>query len=648
MKEEEVQTSVDQEEERAQLNAEIRRLEAALIEAKEVTNIGDAEEEFALRLRESRKDKARLEEELEDQADRARTERRRLNNEIDELEQSLQMARSDLRKARAESPGAGEDNRAELDEAIAERQKTEDTFADARKQHAAEIEDLKGQSRTLEARLVEALERSSNRARSDDTNNTRVELEIETRTQQLRKEAQTALEDSRKEWESERGKLALEIDRLKRAVASPKNDVTPATASAPPQKEAGKKGWLRSKLGSGSDDPASGEAPTSDAVHAQLEKLKKANLSLEERLQGETTAWKAERGKLEAELRKLESALEQSQRTDPDEDKRYKELEARAEASGRASAELKEKLSNLGNESEAARKHLEEKLNTSERARQEIEEKLLAATGKQESEGAELESRAVAAEKTATEAGEKIESLIQEAEAARQDAAEQARTAAAANQELEDKVRLLEKASAQTEKNHQVASAGWEAERTKLQAAIASASEAVTDAASRVDRAELDAVRDELLSQLQQSETARLDLEEELKGKTSAWDEQREELKTEFDRVRQEVESEKEQLEANLRGKLGIEYELKLKDLSLQKESLEQKLRNQPAPETNGGAGDGDLKDEIARVDAQISEVTAFIEDPQAALSNVIRKNVERSELEAYRKGLSYRVGENN
>jgi hypothetical protein len=78
MKEEELQTRV--EEERDQLTAEIRRLEAALIEAKEVTSVKaveDAHDEFAVKLRESRKQKSRPEEELEDQADRARTERRR-------------------------------------------------------------------------------------------------------------------------------------------------------------------------------------------------------------------------------------------------------------------------------------------------------------------------------------------------------------------------------------------------------------------------------------------------------------------------------------------------------------------------------------------------------------------------------------------
>ena len=41
-------------------------------------------------------------------------------------------------------------------------------------------------------------------------------------------------------------------------------------------------------------------------------------------------------------------------------------------------------------------------------------------------------------------------------------------------------------------------------------------------------------------------------------------------------------------------------------------------------------------------IDQQILEIAAFIDDPNSSLSIVIRKNVERSELEAYRRGLAY------
>ena len=48
------------------------------------------------------------------------------------------------------------------------------------------------------------------------------------------------------------------------------------------------------------------------------------------------------------------------------------------------------------------------------------------------------------------------------------------------------------------------------------------------------------------------------------------------------------------------------------------------------------------LSKEIERVEKLIGNISAVIEDPAADLSTVIRKNVERSELEAYLKGIRY------
>jgi hypothetical protein len=46
----------------------------------------------------------------------------------------------------------------------------------------------------------------------------------------------------------------------------------------------------------------------------------------------------------------------------------------------------------------------------------------------------------------------------------------------------------------------------------------------------------------------------------------------------------------------------------------------------------------------VARVQARLAEVTAIIDDPATELSVVIRKNVEKLELEAYLKGLRYKA----
>lgn len=55
------------------------------------------------------------------------------------------------------------------------------------------------------------------------------------------------------------------------------------------------------------------------------------------------------------------------------------------------------------------------------------------------------------------------------------------------------------------------------------------------------------------------------------------------------------------------------------------------------------GAGDAEnITREMERIDSQVKEITALIEDPGTELSTVIRKNVERAELESYLKGLRF------
>jgi chromosome segregation ATPase len=51
------------------------------------------------------------------------------------------------------------------------------------------------------------------------------------------------------------------------------------------------------------------------------------------------------------------------------------------------------------------------------------------------------------------------------------------------------------------------------------------------------------------------------------------------------------------------------------------------------------------IEREIARVEQAIKDVSALIEDPATELSAVIRKNVERAELESYLRGIRFALG---
>ena len=116
----EIHTDADWKTERDRLNTEIIKLEASLIEAKEVTRVNLTEEisdEFTNKLREAKRERVRIEDEFEDATAQWRNERRRLNSEIDGLEQSVQKLRSDARHARASGGSGSEELRGEAEEA---------------------------------------------------------------------------------------------------------------------------------------------------------------------------------------------------------------------------------------------------------------------------------------------------------------------------------------------------------------------------------------------------------------------------------------------------------------------------------------------------------------------------------------------------
>jgi hypothetical protein len=54
-----------------------------------------------------------------------------------------------------------------------------------------------------------------------------------------------------------------------------------------------------------------------------------------------------------------------------------------------------------------------------------------------------------------------------------------------------------------------------------------------------------------------------------------------------------------------------------------------------------------ELAKEIERIEGQINKISLLIDDPQTDLSIVIRKNVERAELESYLKGIRFYMNGN-
>ncbi len=230
---------------------------------------------------------------------------------------------------------------------------------------------------------------------------------------------------------------------------------------------------------------------------------------------------------------------------------------------------------------------------------------------------------------------EEIENL----DAACRKARTEGRAAAVQEAELAARIREVE---ALAEARTQQAST----EREQLQHSLEDMKALLTQQESKVERAELDAVREELLNRVAETEGARGQLQDEFAAARDAWEAERISLKAEVEQAEQNARTGAAHLEVELREKLTTEYEWKLKELQFRKEQLEQKLAEStsipPSSTEAGPETSSDIATEVARIDAQITEVTAFIEDPNSPLSKVVRKNVERAELEAYRRGLRY------
>ena len=48
---------------------------------------------------------------------------------------------------------------------------------------------------------------------------------------------------------------------------------------------------------------------------------------------------------------------------------------------------------------------------------------------------------------------------------------------------------------------------------------------------------------------------------------------------------------------------------------------------------------------EVAKVEVQLSEIGKIVDNPNTELSTVIRKNVEKAELDAYLRGILFCLG---
>jgi hypothetical protein len=103
---------------------------------------------------------------------------------------------------------------------------------------------------------------------------------------------------------------------------------------------------------------------------------------------------------------------------------------------------------------------------------------------------------------------------------------------------------------------------------------------------------------------------------------------------------------------------LRKQYEQKLQESIAQKTQLAQELQSASAlleserarlsaAQAGGPSGLNSeaIQAEVDRVETLITEIVAVIDNPDTELSTIIRKNVEKAELDAYLRGILFSLG---
>lgn len=365
---------------------------------------------------------------------------------------------------------------------------------------------------------------------------------------------------------------------------------------------------------------------------SRLREVRKQKSHAEEELESASERWRGERRKLNGEIDRLEAALSaardaSSRRApavagpaaiDPLEIARIREAsEERLRKAGadwetertrlcsqiarleRAVAEAIERSSNPMRSTQPIKEQFEAQLGEAAKSRLELEQDFLRAKGVWDEERKKLASeiiklRRLAPPSKALEAKEKLEQLR-----GRKETLEELRI-----KELEDH---LSKAREEVQQYHQVSMQARETAQAEF--------------APRFDqlRRELEAAH----AEIQQLRRA---------------------LTESHDRVSAEVVDQ-----------LRIQYDCKMQEISQQKTQMAQELqaatamlqaeRSRFSSEASQGSDPEAIAAEVERVGRIIETIADLIGDPATDLSTVIRKNVEKAELDAYLKGILFSQG---
>jgi len=408
------------------------------------------------------------------------------------------------------------------------------------------------------------------------------------------------MEEESERWRSEKRRLSAEIDKLEAALADAKGTPGRKRVTAP-----------------------AGNPDAMDPV--ALAKIQEA---AEQKVKHTRDEWERDRAKLMSEINRLEGAV--------------------AEAIARASNPLRV--------TQPVKEQFEVELNRAAKEKTEVEQAFLRAKTQWEQERLKMTREMVKLRSAAQIMGRPVpndDSLesnpkVRDLEGHLRDNLAQWN---AERSRLIAQVQKLEEAA-----RH------WDAERRQLNAHAGQLQQAFMQAEAKIQSYEV-AARKQNPAEAHVEELKR---EKDTMQRQSiqarmTWDEERRKLSSQIEQLEQQLQrvaDSRDPVSNEVVDQLRLQYEKKLQETIQQKTHLAQELQNasklleterarlSAAHKGTGTTLDNDaIAAEVARVESQLTEIVAVIDNPNTELSTVIRKNVEKAELDAYLKGILFTLG---
>src|SRR6266850_1292650 len=431
-----------------------------------------------------------------------------------------------------------------------------------------------------------------------------LESEFESRLKQVKRQkeqAQEELESASERWRSEKRRLNSEIDRLEGALTEARNSKPKRAADS---KSAGL-------------DPAA----IAKLQEAADEKLKKASQE-----------WDAERARLQSQVNRLEGAV----------------------------AEAIERSNNPMRATQSVKEQFEVELNRVTKERTDVEQAFLRAKTEWEQEKLKMTGEMVKLRRAAQIMGKpvlnedtpEVNPKVRDLEKRLKESLGEWNTE---REKLARQIQKLEESSRQ-----------WDAERRQLNDHTAQLQHAFVQAQAKIQGYEVAARSgSETGAKAEEMRKQKENVEHVFQAARNDWDADRRRFQSEIERLGQQLQrmsQKNEGVSTEVVDQLRKQYENKLQEAIEQKTQLAQELQSASSlleterarlakqiksqqAEDQAGQDKAAIDAEVARVEEMIQQIVALIDDAATDLSTVIRKNVEKAELDAYLKGILFALG---